>query len=615
MPSVTISAMAETNSGGRPYMEDYIAVYLSPKESLLSNPLMREQAFVGVFDGHGGKEAAKYARDHLWSVVQNQPKFLTQDSQSVREAISNAYLQLHNTMQESRASWAPNKYGDLCTAGTTASTVIFRNNHIYVANVGDSTGIMGVRNPHFGEPEEPLIIPKVLIKDHKPEDPEEQENTRRLGGEIALSLRGVMRVVWERERVESNEKKVIDRWPFLGVTRSQGDIWSYSAQSGEYTVSPVPYVCDFPIDLNVQRFIVLASDGLWNVMSPLEVVNFISDTDSKGSCGNSSNSDTNVQRDVVSALIKEALGRWSHMKLQADNIAVLIVYLSKEEEEEETGAPTVFDVVSNEATQVDSKSAISCLEEADSRQCAAIPSIRSPRESSLSPSPSLIEGKISVKSRSGEKRSFVRLFPNRSLVEYESMIKYRHKRKNKMKTKKVSKRKKLLPTISDPSMSDIHVALPSPNSDSHSPPVESCIDPSTTGIMNEEYTGHLHKRSKDDGVADDEDEGVSLQKFKEELPLPIDFSRLRCDRVSTDNSCDSGSSGIVSDMDSASNTEILLSLLTPPPLADSPLLCTTPKLINQELEYTTNWSSSSLTYFLKITFSHFFFCSSNDVTD
>ena len=53
----------------------------------------------------------------------------------------------------------------------------------------------------------------------------------------------------------------------------------------------------------------------------------------------------------------------------------------------------------------------------------------------------------------------------------------------------------------------------------------------------------------------------------------------RCDRVSTDNSSDSGSSGIVSDMDSASNTEILLSLLTPPPLADSPLLCTTPKLI------------------------------------
>ena len=84
-------------------------------------------------------------------------------------------------------------------------------------------------------------------------------------------------------------------------------------------------------------------------------------------------------------------------------------------------------------------------------------------------------------------------------------------------------------------MSDIHVALPSPpNSDHHSPPVESCINPSTTVIMDEEYRGHLHKRSKEDGVAGDEDEGISspeMKKFKEDLPLPIDFSRLRLGRV------------------------------------------------------------------------------------
>ena len=79
------------------------------------------------------------------------------------------------------ALWIPNKTGDLSTAGTTASTVIFRKNHIFVANVGDSTGIMGVRNPRYGEPGEPPVIPRLLTKDHKPEDPEEQENIRRLG--------------------------------------------------------------------------------------------------------------------------------------------------------------------------------------------------------------------------------------------------------------------------------------------------------------------------------------------------------------------------------------------------------------------------------------------------
>ncbi len=33
--------------------------------------------------------------------------------------------------------------GDLSTAGTTASTVIFRQDNIFVANVGDSTIVLG----------------------------------------------------------------------------------------------------------------------------------------------------------------------------------------------------------------------------------------------------------------------------------------------------------------------------------------------------------------------------------------------------------------------------------------------------------------------------------------
>ena len=40
-------------------------------------------------------------------------------------------------------TWKPNKLGDLSTAGTTACTVIFRQDHFYVANVGDSSAVLG----------------------------------------------------------------------------------------------------------------------------------------------------------------------------------------------------------------------------------------------------------------------------------------------------------------------------------------------------------------------------------------------------------------------------------------------------------------------------------------
>lgn len=83
-------------------MEDYIAVEMNPNSTLRTIPKMREQAFVGVFDGHGGKEAAKFARNELWESIQSRSKFLSLDVCSVKEAITEAYLQLHETMLKHR---------------------------------------------------------------------------------------------------------------------------------------------------------------------------------------------------------------------------------------------------------------------------------------------------------------------------------------------------------------------------------------------------------------------------------------------------------------------------------------------------------------------------------
>lgn len=168
MPSgkgITISVTAETDAGKRRHMEDYLDVRLAPNETLKKIPALREQAFVGVFDGHGGKEAALYARERLWDLIQEQDKFRTTDQQKVMEAIQDAYWRLHKEMEPMRRTlsslvstryasvtvsvwlyigrWKPNKLGDLSTAGTTACTVIFRQDHFYVANVGDSSAVLG----------------------------------------------------------------------------------------------------------------------------------------------------------------------------------------------------------------------------------------------------------------------------------------------------------------------------------------------------------------------------------------------------------------------------------------------------------------------------------------
>ena len=105
MPSgkgVTINVTAEADAGKRRHMEDYLAVSLAPNEALKDIPGLKDQAFIGVFDGHGGEEAAVYARERLWDLIQEQPKFRTTDQQQVAEAIADAYWNLHKEMEPMR---------------------------------------------------------------------------------------------------------------------------------------------------------------------------------------------------------------------------------------------------------------------------------------------------------------------------------------------------------------------------------------------------------------------------------------------------------------------------------------------------------------------------------
>ena len=70
----------------------------------------------------------------------------------------------------------------------------------------------------------------------------------------------------------------------------------------------------------------MASDGLCNVMTPQEVVDFVWDYETR---------EEEEVRDVVRALIDEALYRWWKMQMLADNISVVIAFFSQD------GVPTL----------------------------------------------------------------------------------------------------------------------------------------------------------------------------------------------------------------------------------------------------------------------------------
>ncbi|XP_023954744.1 protein phosphatase 1L [Bicyclus anynana] len=127
-------------------------------------------------------------------------------------------------------------------AGTTALIAMLENNHLIVANVGDSRGVMCDSRGN--------AIPVSF--DHKPQQVREQKRIEAAGGYIAFN--GVWRVAG-----------------ILATSRAMGD---YPLKDKNYVIAD-PDILTFNLNDHKPMFIVLASDGLWDTFSNEEAVKFI----------------------------------------------------------------------------------------------------------------------------------------------------------------------------------------------------------------------------------------------------------------------------------------------------------------------------------------------------
>lgn len=57
-----------------------------------------EFAFFGIFDGHGGVDAASYAKEFLMKNIISQKSFYSDDDDEVLKAIREGYLMTHQGM-------------------------------------------------------------------------------------------------------------------------------------------------------------------------------------------------------------------------------------------------------------------------------------------------------------------------------------------------------------------------------------------------------------------------------------------------------------------------------------------------------------------------------------
>ncbi|KAK8499386.1 hypothetical protein V6N12_037024 [Hibiscus sabdariffa] len=178
----------------------------------------------GVFDGHGGVRAAEYVKRHLFSNLIKHPKFIS----DTKSAIADAY-------NHTDSEFLKSENNQIRDAGSTASTAILVGDRLLVANVGDSRAVICRGGNAI-----------AVSRDHKPDQSDERKRIENAGGFVMWA--GTWRV-----------------GGVLAVSRAFGD-----RQLKQYVVAD-PEIQEEKVDSSLE-FLILASDGLWDVVSNEEAV-------------------------------------------------------------------------------------------------------------------------------------------------------------------------------------------------------------------------------------------------------------------------------------------------------------------------------------------------------
>ncbi|KAF8791755.1 Protein phosphatase 1D like protein [Argiope bruennichi] len=313
------------NQGGRKYMEDAFVVAYQQSEDQKD----LEYAYFGIFDGHGGREAALFAKEHLMNNIVCQKSFWSDDDNQVLKAIRYGFLATHHAMWREVGKWPKTVSGLPSTSGTTSSIAFIRRRKLYIGHVGDSKIVLGFQIPGSSE-----WRAFALTKDHKPETPEEKKRINSVGG-LVMNKAGVERVVWNRPRPGHKgpirRSTPFDQIPFLAVARSLGDLWSYNYVKDEFIVSPEPDVKVISINPNMHRCVIFASDGLWNMLSTQCAVKIVQAAEEENEKlileGGKANGTGKQPNNPSKLLVDAALKHWLELGMRADNTSVVTVML------------------------------------------------------------------------------------------------------------------------------------------------------------------------------------------------------------------------------------------------------------------------------------------------
>ncbi|KAG5394456.1 hypothetical protein IGI04_024419 [Brassica rapa subsp. trilocularis] len=267
-----------------------------------------EAELCGVFDGHGknGHMVSKMARNRLPSLLLTLKKELNEEPHACEEdealkwekACFNAFRLIDRELML--------QVFNCSFSGSTAVVAITQGDDLMIANLGDSRAVLGTMT------EDGEICAVQLTSDLTPDVPTsstvagEAERIRACRGRVHA-----MKAEPSSQRVWLPNQDI----PGLAMSRAFGDF-----RLKDYGVIAVPEVSHHRIT-SKDRFLVLASDGVWDMLTNDEVVSLIWNS--------------GKTQDMAAKLVAEVAEATWKKKLKSkkiDDITVICLFLQNKEQ-------------------------------------------------------------------------------------------------------------------------------------------------------------------------------------------------------------------------------------------------------------------------------------------
>ena len=263
----------------------------------------------GVFDGHGdnGHLISKFISDYINDYFKNKLNyFLTEEDKDnlFTETIINIFLKNHTQIikncQLSLDQEINSKISfDISQSGSTSVIIFLTDDTLICSNVGDSQCFL------FNCSSEDLWTFESLSKIHLASDVLEQKRIIENGGEI--------HPYYDEDGIFEGPDRIYAKnkiYPGLTMSRTIGDL-----EGKKIGVISDPDIVLKKIE-NKAKFLVIGSDGLWDVVKPYDVIRLVRPFFNKG--------------DIEGAgqiLMKKAVQIWQKNKEERDDITIIVVFI------------------------------------------------------------------------------------------------------------------------------------------------------------------------------------------------------------------------------------------------------------------------------------------------